>query len=70
MEIMNARELIGFKVKDGDYTLQAEKIIPYWKGKSTRDKIMEAMSRNGRTLLQLECSQSSWNKELRPYRCG
>ena len=44
MEIMNARELIGFKVKDGDYTLQAEKIIPYWKGKSTRDKIMEAMS--------------------------
>ncbi|NLL47669.1 MAG: glycyl radical protein [Firmicutes bacterium] len=44
MEIMNARELIGFKVKDGDYALQAEKIIPYWQGKSTRDKIMEAMS--------------------------
>lgn len=44
MEIMNARELIGFKVKDGDYALQAEKIIPYWQGKSTRDRIMEAMS--------------------------
>lgn len=44
MEIMNARELIGFKVKEGDYALQAEKIIPYWQGKSTRDKLMEAMS--------------------------
>jgi len=44
MEIMNARELISFKVKEGDYALQAEQIIPYWKGKSTRDKIMEAMA--------------------------
>lgn len=44
MEIMNARKLISFKVKEGDYALQAEQIIPYWKGKSTRDKIMEAMA--------------------------
>ena len=44
MQIMNARELISFKVKDDDYALQAEKILPYWKGKSSRDKIMEAMA--------------------------
>ena len=44
MEVMNARELIGFQVKEGDYALQAEKILPYWKGKSTRDTMMEAMS--------------------------
>ncbi len=44
MQIMNARELISFKVKDGDYALQAEKILPYWEGKSSRDKIMEAMA--------------------------
>lgn len=44
MEVMNARELISFKVKDGDYALQAERILPFWQGKSTRDKIMAAMS--------------------------
>ena len=44
MQVMNARKLISFKVKDGDYALQAEEVIPYWKGKSTRDKILEAMA--------------------------
>ena len=44
MTVMNSRKYINFKVNDPDKDVQAEKIIPYWKGKSTRDKILESMT--------------------------
>ncbi len=44
MEVMNARELISFKVTEEDKKLQAEKIIPYWENRSIRHKIMESTS--------------------------
>jgi len=44
MTVMNSRKYINFKVNDPDKEVQAEKIIPYWEGKSTRDKILESMT--------------------------
>lgn len=44
MTVMNSRKYINFKVNDKDKEIQAEKIIPYWEGKSTRDKILESMT--------------------------
>ena len=44
MEIMDQREKISFKVGPEAKRLQREVVIPYWKGKSIRDKMMDQMS--------------------------
>ena len=44
MEVMNARDLISFKVTEEDLKLQEEKIIPYWEKRSVRNKILNAMT--------------------------
>ena len=44
MEVMNARDLISFKVTEADLKLQEEKIIPYWEKRSVRNKILNAMT--------------------------
>lgn len=44
MEIMNSREFINFKVKEEYKQIQAEQVLPYWKGKSTRDILLQNMS--------------------------
>ncbi|WP_350344007.1 trans-4-hydroxy-L-proline dehydratase [Proteinivorax tanatarense] len=45
MKIMNDRELICFKVSEEDLQNQKEKIIPYWKKRSIREKILSSMSK-------------------------
>lgn len=40
-EILHSREKISFKVDDETRKIQQEKIIPFWKGKSIRDRIFE-----------------------------
>ena len=44
MEVMNARELISFKVTEEDLELQRNKIIPFWEKRSVRNKILNAMT--------------------------
>lgn len=44
MEVMNARDLVSFKVREEDFKTQEEIIIPYWQGKSMRDKLLNSMS--------------------------
>lgn len=44
MEVMDARELISFKVTEEDKKIQAEQIIPYWENRSIRHKIMSSVS--------------------------
>lgn len=44
MHVMNDRDLISFKVKDEDFKLQEEKIIPFWEKRSVRSKILRAMT--------------------------
>lgn len=44
MHVMNDRELINFKVKDGDYKIQEEVMIPYWDKRSTRSRILRQMT--------------------------
>lgn len=44
MEIMRSRELISFSCTDEDIVYQKEKIIPFWKKRSMRSKILKAMS--------------------------
>lgn len=44
MLVMNSRDLICFKVSEQDMKDQEETIIPYWKNRSIRNKILDAMS--------------------------
>lgn len=44
MRVMNSRDLICFKVSDEDLKQQEETIIPYWKNRSIRSKILDAMT--------------------------
>ncbi len=44
MKIMNARDLIYFRVTEEDLKLQEEKIIPFWEKRSIRHKILENMT--------------------------
>ena len=49
MRIMNDRELVNFTVTEEQIRQQEEIVIPYWKGRATRDRIMEAMNDEWRT---------------------
>ena len=42
MHNMNDREQVSFKVTEDDLRAQEQIVIPYWKGRSSRDKIMAA----------------------------
>ncbi len=44
LEILDTRDKVSFKVSDEVKDIYRKKIIPYWKGKSNRDKIMAAMT--------------------------
>ena len=41
---MSERELVSFHTTEEDRKLQAEEIIPYWTGRSMREKILERMT--------------------------
>lgn len=45
LEILNSRKKVSFKVSEADKKIYSEMIIPYWKGKNNRDKIMKVMTR-------------------------
>ncbi|MBQ6388554.1 MAG: glycyl radical protein [Mogibacterium sp.] len=44
MHIMNERAVVNFSVTEQDLKDQEEIIIPYWKGKSMRDKLLASMT--------------------------
>ena len=44
MHIMNDRKLVSFKVTEQDIKDQEEIIIPYWQGKSMRDRLLARMT--------------------------
>jgi trans-4-hydroxy-L-proline dehydratase len=44
LEILDSREKVFFKVDDEVRKIYEEEIIPYWKGKSNRDRIMSLMT--------------------------
>jgi formate C-acetyltransferase len=44
LEILNSREKVFFRVDDEVRKIYEEEIIPFWKGKSNRDRIMSLMT--------------------------
>src|SRR5512133_98994 len=44
LEILNSREKVSFKVDDDVRKIYENEIIPFWKGKSNRDRIMRLMT--------------------------
>ncbi|MGD0037830.1 MAG: pyruvate formate lyase family protein, partial [Bacteroidota bacterium] len=44
LDILNTREKVSFKVDDEMRRLYQERIIPFWKGKTIREKIFEEMT--------------------------
>ncbi len=52
LDVLNSREKVSFKVDDQTRKIYKEEIIPFWKGKSNRDRVMGSMS--GEWLLAYE----------------
>ena len=48
MRIMDARELISFKVTGDALQQQEETVIPYWSGRSIREKLLSSMTQEWR----------------------
>ena len=44
LEILDSREKVFFKVDDEVKQIYRDEIIPFWKGKSNRDKLMQSMT--------------------------
>ena len=44
LEVLNSREKISFRVDDHTRNLYRDCVIPFWKGKTIRDKIFEEMT--------------------------
>ena len=44
MEVMDARELISFKVTEQDKQLQRDEIIPFWQNRAMRARLLGAMT--------------------------
>jgi formate C-acetyltransferase len=44
LEILNSREKVFFRVSDEVKKIYSDEIIPFWKGRSNRDRIMERMT--------------------------
>ncbi|NLE35377.1 MAG: glycyl radical protein [Bacteroidales bacterium] len=44
LDILNTREKVFFRVSDEVKRIYSEEIIPFWKGRSNRDRIMERMT--------------------------
>ena len=44
LEILNSREKVFFKVDEETRKIYAEKIIPFWQGKTNRDRLLNLMS--------------------------
>ncbi len=44
LEVMNDRELISFSVSDEDRELQRDVVIPFWRGRSMRDRVFSRMT--------------------------
>ncbi|MGA9365323.1 MAG: trans-4-hydroxy-L-proline dehydratase [Bacteroidota bacterium] len=44
LEVLNSREKVWYRVGDETRRIYAEEIIPFWKGKTIREKIFEVMS--------------------------
>ncbi|MCE1155719.1 MAG: glycyl radical protein [Bacteroidales bacterium] len=44
LEILNSREKVWFRVDEETKTAYADTIIPFWQGRSNRDRMMEAMT--------------------------
>src|SRR4030042_6973235 len=46
LDILNSREKVSFRVDDETRRAYEGKIIPFWTGRSNREKVMGAMSRD------------------------
>jgi trans-4-hydroxy-L-proline dehydratase len=63
MDVMDRRERIFFKVSDEAKKIQEERIIPYWKNRSMRKKILDRMTNEWR-----DCYESGIYTEFMEQR--
>ncbi len=61
LEILDSREKVFFRVDDEVKKIYEKEIIPFWNGKSNRDRIMSMMTPNGLMLIRQVCLLNSRN---------
>ncbi|MBC2577115.1 glycyl radical protein [Peptostreptococcus russellii] len=63
MRVMNDRDLVNFKVTEEDMKIQEEKIIPFWKGRQIRNRIISNVDQEW-----LDCYESGMFTEFMEQR--
>ncbi|MFC1553978.1 trans-4-hydroxy-L-proline dehydratase [candidate division KSB1 bacterium] len=49
LDILNSREKVSFKVDDSTKEIYKKQVIPFWKGKTVREKIFKALPKEWKT---------------------
>ncbi|SFE55520.1 trans-4-hydroxy-L-proline dehydratase [Peptostreptococcus sp. D1] len=63
MRVMNDRELVSFKVSEEDMKIQEELIIPFWKGRQIRNRIISSVGQEW-----LDCYEAGMFTEFMEQR--
>ena len=63
MRVMNDRELVNFKVSEEDMKIQEELIIPFWKGRQIRNRIISSVDQEW-----LDCYEAGMFTEFMEQR--
>lgn len=64
LKMINDREKISFDVSEEVMKTQREQIIPYWKGISIRDRILNKCHKSGKIAMKRVFLLNLWNREL------
>ena len=70
LELLNSRENMPYAVDMKTQALYKDTIIPHWKGRSLREKLLPNYPWSGRKRMKLGYSRSSWNRERQDTRLG
>ena len=64
LKILNNRDMTPFKISEADINIYETQVLPYWKGRSLRDRIFDRFLRSGRPHIRPVYLRNSWNNEL------
>ena len=70
MVVMSERELVSFKTTEEDRKLQREEIIPYWTGRSMREKLLSRMTPEWHDCYEAGMFTEFMEQRGRGHTCG
>ena len=65
LHVLNTRELQRYTISQEDIDTYEREVIPYWKGRTQRERIFSHVLRSGRRPMRWGCLPNLWNNVLR-----